>query len=286
MTNNFSKIRNSDERTVSGFGDEWERFNQSELDITEHQNLFNRYFGIFPFHLLPENPIGFDMGCGSGRWAKLMARHVKSLYCIEPSSALNVARFNLKDLDNCFFISGEVGDSLFPENSMDFGYSLGVLHHVPDTQMGINECVKFLKPGAPFLLYLYYSLDNRNIFYKFLWKFSDYLRFFISRMPFPIRYILSQVIAALIYYPLARFSLLLSKLNFNDSVINLIPLGSYRNTSFYTMRTDALDRFGTQLEQRFSKSQIRFMMEKSGLVDITFSDKIPYWCAAGIKAMK
>ena len=31
------------------------------------------------------------------------------------------------------------------------------------------------------------------------------------------------------------------------------PLSAYRDRSFYTMRTDALDRFGTRLERRFSR---------------------------------
>ena len=49
------------------------------------------------------------------------------------------------------------------------------------------------------------------------------------------------------------------------------------------MRTDALDRFGTRLEQRFSKEQIKNMMQKSVLEDIYFSDNFPFWCAVGTK---
>ena len=50
--------------------------------------------------------------------------------------------------------------------SMDFGYSLGVLHHVPDTLAGIKACAKALKPGAPFLVYLYYAFDNRPAWFR------------------------------------------------------------------------------------------------------------------------
>jgi hypothetical protein len=50
------------------------------------------------------------------------------------------------------------------------------------------------------------------------------------------------------------------------------------------MRTDALDRFGTQLEQRFSRAEVESMLKKAGLVDIKFSNQIPYWCAVGFKA--
>jgi hypothetical protein len=49
------------------------------------------------------------------------------------------------------------------------------------------------------------------------------------------------------------------------------------------MRTDALDRFGTKLEQRFTAAQIRQMMERAGLERITFSNSVPFWCAVGFK---
>ena len=39
---------NKDQKTVVGFGDEWERFDQSHLSEDEHQDLFNRYFLGFP----------------------------------------------------------------------------------------------------------------------------------------------------------------------------------------------------------------------------------------------
>ena len=49
------------------------------------------------------------------------------------------------------------------------------------------------------------------------------------------------------------------------------------------MRTDALDRFGTALEQRFTRQQIQVMMEAAGLERIQFSDLMPFWCAVGFK---
>ena len=51
----------------------------------------------------------------------------------------------------------------------------------------------------------------------------------------------------------------------------------------FTMRTDALDRFGTRLEQRFTKSEIKNMMELSGLKDVEFSNDSIYWLAVGYK---
>jgi len=44
-----------------------------------------------------------------------------------------------------------------------------------------------------------------------------------------------------------------------------------------------IDRFGTRLEHRMTRSEITTMMEAAGLRDIRFSDGLPYWCAVGHK---
>ncbi len=163
---------------------------------------------------------------------------------------------------------------------MDFGYSLGVLHHIPGTFQGLRSCVEKLKPGAPFLAYLYYAFDNKPVWFKWVWKITDMLRSGISRLPFTFKLFVSQLIALFVYYPLARSSLLLAKKGFN---VDNLPLSQYRNMSFYTMRTDALDRFGTRLEKRFTKNQIVEMFERAGLDHVVISDEMPYWCAIGYK---
>jgi len=271
---------NKHQKTIEGFGDEWKRFDQSKLPIREQEKIFNDYFSIFPWSLLTEDAIGFDMGCGTGRWAEIVARRVKCLHCIDPSVALDVAKVKLKNHDNCVFHNATTDSVNIDHSSMDFGYSLGVLHHIPNTQKGLEDCVKLLKPGAPFLVYLYYAFDNKPFWFKIIFKCSNFLRIGISKLPHPVRYMFSQILALLAYLPLARFSLLLDKMGINT---DNVPLSAYRNCSFYTMRTDSLDRFGTRLEQRFTKKQIEKMMLESGLRDIVFNDSTPYWCAVGVK---
>jgi SAM-dependent methyltransferase len=271
---------NIDIATVEGFGDEWERFDQSTLSNEEHEQLFQAYFHIFPWEKLPDNAQGFDLGCGSGRWAVKVAPRVGRLHCIDPSSALEVARRNLKDSNNCDFHSADVEAIPLEDSSMDFGYSLGVLHHIPDTYQALCRCVEKLRPGAPFLLYLYYAFDNRPWWFRGLWKLSEIGRFVISKLPHSLRYPASQLMAFFVYWPLARGAWLLEKLGVN--VANF-PLSMYRTCSFYTMKTDALDRFGTRLEQRFTRANVKSMMERAGLCGIHFSESEPYWCAVGVK---
>ncbi len=76
---------NAVKEVVEGFGDEWSRFDQSELSNDELLETFNGYFNNFPWHKIGSNSIGFDLGCGSGRWAKLVAPRVGTLHLIDPS---------------------------------------------------------------------------------------------------------------------------------------------------------------------------------------------------------
>jgi ubiquinone/menaquinone biosynthesis C-methylase UbiE len=273
-------MKNIDKQVVDDFGEEWSKFSQSSISEEDLKSSWDQYFSIFPFDELGSSAEGFDMGCGSGRWAKFVAPKVGRLNCIDPSSALDIARRNLIDFKNVEYIKASVSESGIPINSQDFGYSLGVLHHVPDTESAINSCVSILKSGAPLLVYLYYAFDNRGWVYRLLWRASDLVRRIICKLPSRFKHLVTDVIAAIVYFPLARLSLLLDKVGINAASI---PLFYYRNHSFYTMRTDSRDRFGTPLEQRFTKQQIKSYMERSGLIDIKFSDNAPYWCAVGIK---
>jgi SAM-dependent methyltransferase len=272
---------NIDAKTVRGFGDEWKRFDQTGLTVDELRDIFYHYFKIFPWDVLPPGAIGCDAGCGSGRWAQFVLPRVGQLHCVDASEeALEVARRNLKAFGNCTFHHASVADMPMAQGSMDFGYSLGVLHHIPDTQAGLMACSEKLKPGAPFLLYLYYAFDDRPLWFKLLWRVSDGARKAICRAPLWLRFGVSQVIATGVYVPLARLALLIEQLGGD---VHAWPLASYRRRSFYTMRTDALDRFGTRLEQRFTAKQIQSMMERAGFERIQFSDSPPYWCALGYK---
>jgi len=271
---------NIDPKTVASFGDEWKRFDQSGMSKEEMHKVFNEYFEIFPWDALSPDAQGFDMGCGSGRWARFVAPKVGKLHCIDPSNSIEIARVNLLGHGNVCFHNESVDSQCLPPNSQDFGYSLGVLHHVPNTAAAICSCVDLLKPGAPLLLYLYYAFDNRPFWFRAIWQASDKLRKLIYRLPPFFKHLATDAIALLIYMPLAMLSSLLERLGFN---VGSIPLSYYRKHSFYTMRTDARDRFGTPLEQRFTRNQIREMMECAGLVKVCFSDAVPYWCAIGYK---
>ena len=262
-------MNNRDWDTIVGFGKEWGAYDQSDLPYGEALTIFNEYFSIFDFTALDE---GFDLGCGSGRWARFVAPRVRLLHCIDPSDAIEVAKKNLADVTNVKFHRSDAENIPLPDGSQSFGYCLGVLHHIPDPERAMRSAVRKLKSGAQFLVYIYYALETRPHWFKFIWRLSDLGRRGIASSPFLFRQYITTVIATLVYWPLARFG----KRGW--------PLvEGYHDKSFYTMRTDALDRFGTRIEHRFTKQQIQEMMERCGLRGIRFSESRPYWVAVGRK---
>jgi ubiquinone/menaquinone biosynthesis C-methylase UbiE len=282
---NLGTNRNVDANVAVGFGQEWSTFRQGEDNLSREQRetIFENYFRIFPWALLPPGGgVGIDVGCGTGRWSMLVAPRVRHLHLLDVSpEALAVARENLKDARNISFHVNSVAEIHLPAQSLDFAFSLGVLHHVPDTQKAICSISEKLKPGAPFLIYLYYAFDNRPAWYRMLWAITNGVRVIVSRFPHIMRKAISETIAALVYWPLARLTALLGRFGVPQQVL---PLSWYGDKSFYVMRTDAYDRFCTRLEKRFSKVQIEQMLTYAGFETIVFSDSPPYWCAVGIKA--
>lgn len=275
-------MKNQDDATVADFGEEWARFDQTALSAEEARKRFDDYFSVFPWEKVDARAVGFDLGCGSGRWARLFAPRAGKLYCLDASEkALDAARRNCAACANVEFIRASVDAIPLARGSMDFGYSLGVLHHVPDATEGVRECVELLKPGAPFLVYLYYAFDNRPLWFRAIWRASDALRRMISRLPFAVKKHICDLIALCVYLPLARLSRTLAA---RGRSVERIPLSYYADLSFYTMRTDALDRFSTRLERRFTRKQVVEMLERAGLENVRASDSAPYWCAAGEKA--
>ena len=265
---------NLDPETVKGFGQEWSTFTQQALNDEERKELFDQYFCLIDWRHKPRRCL--DMGCGSGRWAVLAAPLVEELVAADASrEALQVARRNVQ-APNVSFVESCPENLPFPDGYFDLIFSLGVLHHLPDTEGAIRSLAKKLCPCGTLLLYLYYAFDKRLAWFRGLWKATDWARRLISGSPFPLRYGLSQVIAVVVYWPLARAAKYFP-------VPDSWPLKFYAERSFYSMRTDALDRFGTRLEKRFTQRQIAEMLHSAGLQNIRFSDAPPYWVCTATK---
>lgn len=128
---------------------------------------------------------------------------------------------------------------------------------------------------------MYYNFENRSFFFKLIWRLSDFIRKIISSLSPKTKIFITSIIAYLIYYPLARFVFISEKLGID---VSNFPLSDYRNKPIYFMKTDALDRFGTRLEKRFSKDEIKRMLQEAGFRDVRFSKNMPFWVSISRKS--
>ncbi|MGB0391643.1 MAG: class I SAM-dependent methyltransferase [Salibacteraceae bacterium] len=273
-----SNDQNFDSKTVDSFGEEWLKFKSfSEEEI---ETAGSQYFDIVSDNLL-KDAIVLDMGCGSGRWTKYIAPKVKFVEAIDPSEAVYSAHHLTKENKNVRITQAGVDCIPFKDESFDLAICLGVLHHIPDTQKALIDMVKKVKIGGSILLYLYYKLDNRGFLYRLIFKLAHVLRLVISSLPKSIKKLTCDLISVIVYMPLVLLIRALYGMFGKRKWIAKIPLSYYSDKSFNIIRNDALDRFGTPLEQRFTQNEIEKMMHKAGLKNVVFSKGEPYWHMTG-----
>src|SRR3979411_3412502 len=114
-------LTNVDETVAAGFGHEWASLQQGEHDLpaSDREAVFGSYFRIFPWDDLPPDPVGIDVGCGSGRWSVMVAPKVHHLHLLDASAdPLAVARQNLAGTPNVSFHLASVNDIPVEDNSL------------------------------------------------------------------------------------------------------------------------------------------------------------------------
>ena len=271
--------KNLDQGVIDSFGHEWATFDYGETETTEALNAqFKAYCAPIDLSQFdPKNSIAGDFGAGSGRWASRLIPYFSLVYALEPSDGASKVLKNKFSAEKKIVVLQEtVGANSIPSESLDLAMSLGVLHHIPDTSLAIKDVSLRIKPGGMFLCYLYYNLENKSSLYKLIFKGVNVVRKIVSGLPQKIKYPLTSAIAAVIYWPLARFSKILKRFGVNTSSI---PLHHYADMPFVMLANDALDRFGTSLEQRFSKADITEMLRLANfdISTLEFSDVEPFW---------
>lgn len=270
---------NIDSQVISDFGDEWATYNYEESDLSKELKLqFEMYSSLVNFQEFnPLESVAADFGAGTGRWAEFVLGNFKKIYLVEPSKgAFEVLTKKFKSESHVFLENSTISESVIPKNSLDFAMSLGVLHHISNTDQALKDINSKLKNEGLFLGYLYYKVEDKPFIYRVFFSIANYFRTRISNLPFKNKKRISNLIALFVYLPFARLSKVLSKFKVNTTNI---PLRQYANLNFYMMKNDALDRFGTKLEKRFNKVEIVTMLVESGFdqSSIKFSESEPYW---------
>jgi SAM-dependent methyltransferase len=262
-----STQRGTGEDVRRSFSEEWQTYGSI---LPEHDEEFAAYFDIVDLASLRDSLV-VDLGCGSGRWSAKLAPHVGTIALVDFSDAIFVARENLSDAPNAVFFRGDVTNLPFVDDSVDFLFSLGVLHHLDRPCLPVARDLMRLGPRG--LFYLYYGLDNRPDYYRKLLAVVTASRRSLGRVKSEkSRRRISRALALAVYRPMVGIGALADKAGVNAPV----PLyDSYKGKSVDRIEQDAYDRFFTSIEQRVSRQEIEECF--AGVGEVTVSESEPFW---------
>jgi ubiquinone/menaquinone biosynthesis C-methylase UbiE len=147
--------------TQTVYGNLWKDLNDDYVNNESKNVLLNIFEKNNQNIDLIKNKSVLDMGCGSGRFtialAQLGAKMVTGIDL--GKTGINVGRKISESLHlkNIKFLEGNVTSLPFEDNSFDFVFSKGVLHHTGNLKKGLDEYHRVLKKGGNGFLYLYGS---------------------------------------------------------------------------------------------------------------------------------
>jgi len=162
------------------FGKLWiERFNKKKLDsLPVLKELLKRSGFDLTFF---KNKKILDMGCGSGRFtiafAKLGAKLSVGVDLGDEGLKLGKLLAKKSKIKNVKFYKSSVLKLPFKDNSFDFVFCKGVLHHTGNTYKGLSELKRILKKGSKAFIYLY---GSGGIF----WKTRKLMRKVFKKIPY------------------------------------------------------------------------------------------------------
>lgn len=154
----------TNEEYVSSFGDEWHLFKKvknSKPHMSKDE--MNKYLSLNKEDI--ENKTILEIGCGAGPYLDISAReyNAKHIIGVDLSRAVDSAYENVGDLENVTIIQANLFSLPFKNSTFDLVYSLGVLHHTPNTKEAFNSITPFVKEGGEVSIWLYGKYWERKI---------------------------------------------------------------------------------------------------------------------------
>lgn len=199
-----------------------------------------------------------DAGCGDGvDLASTALSGVATAVGVELSEGgIRTSAARTAGNPRAHLVRGNLCHLPFRPGSFDAAYSYGVLHHTVDPPRAAAEVARALKPGAPFLFYVYEDLSDRSLGWRAALGFVSAIRGITTRMSPSAMMALCRVAAPFIYatctWPSHRFHWA-------------------RKLPYYHCRTvrsivpDLYDRMAAPLEYRYSRDGAAALAEQAGL---------------------
>ena len=246
-------------RTQASFGYEWTHFDDWKPSGTTN---FQDYFHGIELEALREARV-LDGGCGMGRHARQLAGHCEMILAVDFSRAVEAAARNFRDLPNVAVVQGDLQALPVADEAFDFVYSMGVVHHLADTEGVVRGLARKLRPGGRLRLYLYWKREGWT---GRLLGIVSAIRRVTTRLPFPVLKALCWLLSVFLYAAVVVPYRALARLGVRTS--ESWPLFVYTKYPFNVLYNDQFDRFSAPLEKRYSESEARRLLEQAGLHDV------------------
>lgn len=223
----LEELHSDKQETAKGFGWQWTHFVQED----------KRYADQFLGWIKPVKPEFFDNkvvlegGCGKGRHTQLAATWgARDVIGIDLSIAVETAYDATLPLPNVHIVQADIYGLPFAR-CFDYGFSVGVLHHLPDPKGGFESLASKVKPGGHISAWVYGAENNEWITSwvnpvrtKLTSKMDQRILLQLSKIPAAGVYLATK----LIYGPLNRRGSRKSiarHLFYNEYFRNIAPFG-------------------------------------------------------------
>jgi SAM-dependent methyltransferase len=150
---------NGKDQTIKDFGEQWLKYPDNE-GYYGSLELFSDILSPFLEPKDIKNCRVAEIGSGTGRIVNmLLEAGAKHVVAVEPSDSFEVLCHNLQQPEKltCLKITG---DHLPAYGDLDYIFSIGVLHHIPDPKPVVEAAFRALRPGGRFLVWLYGKEGN------------------------------------------------------------------------------------------------------------------------------
>ena len=159
-------IGNKKEDSINDFGKQFKYHNNID-DYWGSQEILKDIVNPFDLSLI-KNKIVCEVGIGSGRILKnLIKFSPRKIYAIDPSEAIEVAKKNNEDCKIEISYKKISGQMINFKNEIDYIFSIGVIHHIPEAEIVCKKIYESLKPKGKFIIWLYGKEGNELYLFIF-----------------------------------------------------------------------------------------------------------------------
>ncbi len=239
---------------AANFGFEWNLHSKTQLDSAssrESEESFGEKTGFTPDDL--NGKLVLDVGCGMGRFSDVASRWGGIVVGIDLTSAVDAAYSNLKTRDNVHLAQADVFHLPFREQTFDYIFSIGVIHHTPNTRAAFDRLPRLLKPGGRIAIWVYSTL-------MLSWcRTSDVYRRLTTRLPKRVLYALCHV--AIPWYHLNRIR------GIGRITRRILPTSTHANREWRVL--DTFDWYSPTYQWKHSETELHDWFKSHGLTAVT-----------------